>query len=43
MARIITLDCEFTMKAIILKNKLWFLDGASPVTDQFDPTYKAWV
>jgi len=25
------------------EDKLWFLDGASPMADQFDPAYKASV
>ncbi|GAU40997.1 hypothetical protein TSUD_92220 [Trifolium subterraneum] len=30
-------------KAIIMKNKLRFLDGSSPMPDNFDPTYEVWV
>ncbi|PNX60133.1 hypothetical protein L195_g051770 [Trifolium pratense] len=31
------------MKAVIMKNKLRFLDGSCPMPDQFDPTYEPWI
>ncbi|MCH92717.1 retrovirus-related pol polyprotein from transposon TNT 1-94, partial [Trifolium medium] len=31
------------MKAIIMKNKLRFLDGSCPMPDPFDPTFEPWV
>ncbi|MCI27991.1 hypothetical protein A2U01_0049191, partial [Trifolium medium] len=30
-------------KAIITKNKLRFLDGSSPMPNEYDPTYEAWM
>ncbi|KAK2414501.1 hypothetical protein QL285_037087 [Trifolium repens] len=31
------------MKAVIMKNKLRFLDGSCPIPDDFDPTYEPWI
>ncbi|GAU17048.1 hypothetical protein TSUD_105470 [Trifolium subterraneum] len=31
------------LKAVIMKNKLRFLDGSCPMPDQFDPTYEPWI
>ncbi|MCH79614.1 retrovirus-related pol polyprotein from transposon TNT 1-94 [Trifolium medium] len=31
------------MKAVIMKNKLRFLDGSCPMPDQFDPTHEPWI
>ncbi|MCI57120.1 hypothetical protein A2U01_0078371, partial [Trifolium medium] len=31
------------MKAVIMKNKLRFLDGSCPIADHFDPTYEPWI
>jgi hypothetical protein len=31
------------MKAIIMKNKLRFLDGSCPMPDAFDPTFEPWI
>jgi hypothetical protein len=30
-------------KAVIMKNKLRFLDGSCPMPDDFDPTYEPWI
>ena len=30
-------------KAIIMKNKLRFIDGSSPMPDSFDPTFEVWI
>ncbi|MCI44137.1 hypothetical protein A2U01_0065376, partial [Trifolium medium] len=30
-------------KAIIMKNKLRFLDGSCPMPDPFHPTYEHWI
>jgi hypothetical protein len=31
------------LKAIIMKNKLRFLDGSCPMPDAFDPTFEPWI
>ncbi|PNX60163.1 retrovirus-related Pol polyprotein from transposon TNT 1-94, partial [Trifolium pratense] len=31
------------MKAVIMKNKLRFLDGSCPMPDRFDPSYEPWI
>ncbi|GAU26486.1 hypothetical protein TSUD_294550 [Trifolium subterraneum] len=31
------------MKAVIMKNKLRFMDGSCPMPDPFDPTYEPWI
>jgi hypothetical protein len=31
------------LKAVIMKNKLRFLDGSCPIPDDFDPTYEPWI
>ncbi|GAU24468.1 hypothetical protein TSUD_319450 [Trifolium subterraneum] len=31
------------MKAVIMKNKLCFMDGSCPMPDPFDPTYEPWI
>ncbi|PNX77325.1 hypothetical protein L195_g033289, partial [Trifolium pratense] len=31
------------LEAVIMKNKLRFMDGSCPKPDQFDPTYEPWI
>ncbi|PNX86256.1 hypothetical protein L195_g042333 [Trifolium pratense] len=31
------------MKAVIMKNKLRFLNGSCPMPNEFDPTYEHWI